>query len=156
MKFKIISILSKFNFLSSGFLYVIKFTNVMDSDPIKFQPSMIKEAEKDFSQLHITERQERIAEEIAKILHMYLGLGVDLLRGMINKTLIDWQLDNYKPLELFETATPEDRIEFFEKLSKTLNEKYLSPMLDENVTQMALDSAIENAFIFYQDKHAYR
>ena len=135
---------------------MIIFTNVMDNDPIKFQPSMIKEAERDYSELHLSERQERITEEIAKILNMYLSLGVDLLRGMVNKTLIDWQVDNYKPMEHFETASPEERIDVVEKLFKTLNKKYLSPMLDENVDQLALDNAIEYAFIFYQDKHAYR
>jgi hypothetical protein len=87
---------------------------------------------------------------------MYLGLSLEVLQGMINKTLIEWQEENYKPMEYFETATPADRIPVVEKLFEVLNKKYLSSMIDKNVNQMTLDSAIDNAFIFYQERHAYR
>ncbi|MHA2252448.1 MAG: hypothetical protein ACXAD7_18925 [Candidatus Kariarchaeaceae archaeon] len=128
----------------------------MANEPIKFQPSLVKEAEQDFGKLHTSETQDRIVIEIAKILNMYLGLSVDLLTGMVNKTLIDWQEENYKPIEYFETSTPEERIPVVDKILEALKNKYLSSMIDESVSQMALDSAIDNAFIFYQDRHAYR
>ncbi len=128
----------------------------MGEQPLKFNPSLVEEAERNFSILQISERQEKITTEIAKVLRMYLGLNLEVLQGMINKTLIDWQEENYKPMEYFETASPDDRIAVVEKLFATLNKKYLSSMIDENATQMSLDSALDNAFIFYQERHAYR
>ncbi|MHA2089784.1 MAG: hypothetical protein ACW98K_02895 [Candidatus Kariarchaeaceae archaeon] len=128
----------------------------MGEQPLKFQSDLIEEAERNFSILQVSEKQERITIEIAKVLRMYLGLSLEVLQGMINKTLIEWQEENYKPMEYFETATPADRIPVVEKLFEVLNKKYLSSMIDKNVNQMTLDSAIDNAFIFYQERHAYR
>ena len=111
---------------------------------LKFDQKKVLEAEQDYKNVHITPIQRAFVEIIAKTFSEYLHLPEMALKGFINFSIRDFQVNNKRDLAQYQEWSTEDKKntnlqmnEIFEGyLSRILVDDSQKPQLREIMKQV--------------------
>ena len=106
---------------------------------LKFEPKSIQEAAEYYKTIHIAPEQKEIVTSLGKLISQALSIEERAIRGLIWRSIKDWQIDNSKDLSSIANMSPENRIkvplQIVTMLEKTLMRVLISkehePLLRE-------------------------
>jgi hypothetical protein len=120
-----------------------------------FKPKALREAEKYFKNVHMTQEQHNIFVNIVKLFMQYIPMGEMAAKGLGWKSISKWQLEYKRDLLGLENEPPEMRIKSLEQLFEIVKTE-LTAILEDPEQQSLIDEAVTELLKFYKENYAYR
>ena len=120
-----------------------------------FKPNSVKEAEEDYTRLHIVPDQKYIVIAIGKLVSNYIPLPERAIRGLIWRTIREWQLVYKKDVSELSNMSSVDRVEAVVQIVKIF-ETTMKRILIDKEQEPALEEAMKKTLDMYNEKFSNR
>ncbi len=122
-------------------------------DESNFKEKAIKKAKEYFEGVHLTEEQHKIYIELFEIIHQFIPIDSEALKGMIWASISMWQKDYNSDIITIAIKSHEERMKILTQISDYLRIELIENLINSKY-EGQVTKGVDEMLAHYDEKYA--